>query len=369
MTDYNDNLLSPKALDMNVPWVQQPPPSRPLPKAPTALQTAHAFTQSQLKLEEELQKARSDLQSLVERHRVELEVLSKKHEAAEAEILELREQVRRLQLSKKRSSQEYDIREQISEQIIKEAGLRKKSVSGISINATGEEGEHNMKTFRRFPSSKHARPLSLSLRPAAATTGTPIAQIISPTSSESPAIPRLPLPIVTGRSSRSGSADSLAPRPAAIGKETSTAQRNRPVSSGNTTLALNPVTPINQRNSTDSMDILEALEFIPTCRSNRSGSADSLAATSISNITSEEASPIKHLMRKISDGFMRKPNREERGSQVPPVPTLPMSVTTAPVFRQLSEAHKDGDKRLTYDSGYASSNFETSSRVSIADIQ
>lgn len=59
------------------------------------------------------------------------------------------------------------------------------------------------------------------------------------------------------------------------------------------------------------------------------------------------ASSVRRLMRKVSDGILKKSHKDD--VLPPPVPEL-----SSPVRRQLSEVHNDIRKRLTTDSGYAS---------------
>jgi hypothetical protein len=91
-------------------------------------------------------------------------------------------------------------------------------------------------------------------------------------------------------------------------------------------------------------------------RGNRSGSVDILGTSNAENI--REPSPMRRLMRSVSDGLLRKPH--EKDSTVPPVPTLPISASPAvlastSVPPHLSEVHKTQEKRLTKDSGLGES--------------
>jgi hypothetical protein len=190
MADYHDLALSSDDGGFNEEWMA-PPPSRPLPKVPQSVitpETIHAFKQTQIKLEQELAKARHELESLTKTHQDALEYWSMEHQAMGAEVHYLRKEVRRLRLLNKRTSQQYDgmTHEIISEKIIHEATLRKKSLSDVSLFSMAEEREHNPKTFRSFTSSKNTRTLSLSLRTVTSINGASTTQNSSPTSIETP---------------------------------------------------------------------------------------------------------------------------------------------------------------------------------------
>jgi hypothetical protein len=99
-----------------------------------------------------------------------------------------------------------------------------------------------------------------------------------------------------------------------------------------------------------------SVENSPRRGGNRSGSVDILGTSNAENI--REPSPMRRLMRRVSDGLLRKPH--EKDSTVPPVPTLPISTSPAvlastSVSPQLSEVHKTQEKRLTKDSGLGES--------------
>jgi hypothetical protein len=350
ITDH-DPSLSFEYRNLNEQWIQLPPPSRPLPSPPLSIPrfgTAQASKENRRSVEQAAIEARDELKSLTKKHQDALEYWSKKYQAMESEVHDLRKEVRRLQLLNERTSQGYDgmTHELISEKIIEEATSRKNSVSDVSIVTIGEEKGHSHKTLRKFPSSKNARPLSLSLSLRTVTTSnsTVTAQNSRPTSLENAAILRLPIPIATGPSSRPGSADTLAFRPAPVHSRTSSSQCTSPIS----TALLPPGASLTT----------------PTGRGTRFGSADSLTISNISTVAPRNPSPIKQLMRKISDGFMRKPHRDEKLSHVPRVPSLPTSSIPASALGEFCDTCKESGKRLTNDSGYESLGFETSPRSS-----
>lgn len=369
------NCESSSPFSNNQAWHEQSlpaPPSRPLPMLPcfeTKPRVAKVCNDRQpvktdltSRLLVELEKEKEDHQKTKE----EFEGLSRKYGAVEAELHDLREQVRRLQLSNERTIQQYDelARDLINEKIIHQSSTRKKSVSDIVSIGTGEDREHNQKVVHGF---RNPRPLSM--MHVAANMGVATPQSCSPTSSDNPAILRIPLPIATGRGSRAGSTASLAIR-TITSNGTSTVQCSSPVSSENSAATFTRSRPTGRSNRSGSADSLAAPNINPTGRSSRSGSTDSLTAPSFNNIVRKEPGPIQYwLMHKLSNGLLSKRQREDKNHSTLPTPSPSLSILPDSVLRELSETHRDGDKRLTNDSGYASLEFDTTPRASVADAE
>jgi hypothetical protein len=363
-------------------WMQSPPPSRALPNIPfTRMHSKPAYIvdDHRVKLEQELQQTKDELDSAAKRHREELDSMSKTYQA---QILDLREQLRKLQLTNKRMVKQYEglTRDLINEKIIlQDASARKKSVSDLPPIGT-EEREHSTKASHRFPPSKEPRPLSLSLRTVSAVNTPLAAHSNSPTSSDNAPTLNITIPMPNGRSNRSRSSESLVLRPAAMSHGTS---------------------PIRSNNAVSSEDqIVTRAPARATGRGNRSGSAGSLAAPNFSDAVRRDTNPKPHWMHKISNPFMRKQFREDSSRSVRPVqpvpalplladsvatlktsagsastlttsagpvPALPTLDRTVPLNIQMSDVLIDGDKRRTKDSGYDSLRFDTSSRASMVD--
>lgn len=363
-------------------WMQSPPPSRALPNIPFTRmhsKSTNIVDDHWVKLEQELQQTRDELDSAAKRHQEELDSMSKTYKA---QILDLHEKLRKSELSNKRMAQQCEglTRDLINEKIIRQdASARKKSVSDLPPIGT-EEREHSTKASHRFPPSKEPHPLSLSLRTVSAI-NTPIAAHSNrPTSSENGQTLNITIPIPSGRSNMSGSSESLVLRPAGMSHRTSPIRSNNAISSEDQIATLNPPRA--------------------TSRGNRSGSAGSIAAPNLGDAVKRDTNPKPHWMHKIGNPFMRKQFREDSGRSIRPVqpipalplladsvatlktsadsismltisadsaPTLPTVDRTAPLNIQMSDVLVGSDKRCTKDSGYDSLRFETSSRASMVE--
>ena len=270
-----------------------------------------------------------------------LESLRREHQVAEARILELQDQVSKLQILNKRNVQYYErmVQDLISGTIIQQADVKgqrprsqKPGTNLLVDNAEDEKEQYARQPRTTFSPSKNPRPLSLvqgTGTPGTATISTPSR---SPISSQHSALPRLKLPIAVGAglSIRCGCGSSASNR-------SSNTRINSPVVSSHDGAGLFPANCTSQ---------------------SRPGSAHSAESNNGNAISKNDPNIFRQLRHKISNGFLKCHN-EKKGGTALPVPTLSASAASLPLHREATRFIRDGEKRLTDDSGYGSLNFQS----------
>jgi hypothetical protein len=344
-------------------WSQLGPSSKPLLIPPNSGMTPKTTYEirAQIELESELQ--RNELAFVKKQYQAEIAFLRKQHQkemessirirnAMEAEISELQQQVRELQIS----TEQYEelARSAINDKIILQESIsRKKSISERPPTSSEERG-HSTKQAQ-FPSSKNPRPLSLTLRPATAHKASPSPpRRPSPSNLDNPS--SLRPPNTTHSSSRPVTPDNsqVFPGHPVTSNESpkSTGQRYRPSSSDS-----------NQRSSARHVPISSPPKSAGQI--NMSGTTD---PTTAPNSSTSSRRGFLQSMHKLSNQFLRKQYRDDSTKTAPTVPVLPPFEASVPLNRQMAGILVDGDKRLTNDSGYDSLRSEASSGPSTADI-
>ena len=279
-------------------------------------------------LEEELEKEKADHQKEKADHQKTKEELDR----AMADILDLREQVEKLQVASKRTSQQYDglARDLIQEKIVLEANrthqrptsLRLRSIL-LNNNSEVEDLDHT-----RQSRNTGLRPLSI-IQSTKGSSETLPAQSKSLTSSHNASLPRIRFPVAASSGSGSGS-----------GSRASTIRSSRPVSSGGVSGGLAQANNISQ---------------------SRPGSSCGHMTQNVNTTVKKGFQGFqKGLRNKFSNPFMRH-DREERINTAQPTPvmeSLPALSPSVPLHREMSRILIDGVKRHTGDSGYASIELE-----------
>ncbi|KAN0089532.1 hypothetical protein V8E51_019792 [Hyaloscypha variabilis] len=284
-------------------------------------------------LEEQLEKEKADHQKTKE----ELD-------RAMADILDLREQVEKLQVASKRTSQHYDglARDLLQEKIVLKANLTHQRFtpqrlrSSLLYNSTEVEDLNHTRQSRNIG----LRPLSI-IQSTRASETLP-AQSKSLTSSHNASLPRLRFPVAT--SSGSGSGSTVA------SSSTSTIRSSSPVPSGGVSGGLAPASHIGQ---------------------SRPSSSSSHMTQNVNTTVKKGFQGFQGLRNKISNQFMRH-DREEKINTIQPAPaleSLPALSPSVPLQREMSSILIDGDKRHTGDSGYASIELERVSRTPTEDFR
>jgi hypothetical protein len=257
-------------------------------------------------LEEELEKEKAYRQKEKEDHQKTKEALDvskadhqKTKEALDlsnqmlqpalAEIQYLREQIQKLQMESKRTSQEYDglARNLIQDKIIQEANLGRQRHMPHRAGSSLLQNSTEVEDLYRTRPPRGLRPLSLMQITTSNETAAP--QIRSPTSQTSP-IPLIRLPIATGPTSRFGSA--------AATSRTCNSRGSSPIPSN----GVAALTPANHTGQT------------------RPASADSCTAQNINTAIKNGYQQLKH---KISKEFTSRPGGKEKSNTDHPAPTRP----------------------------------------------
>lgn len=207
-----------------------------------------------------------------------------------AEIQHLREQIQKLQIESKRTSQEYDglARDLIQDKIIQEANLGRQRLMPHRAGSSLLHNSTEVENLHRTRPSRGLRPLSLMQITASNETAAP--QNGSLTSSQTNAIPLIRLPIATGPTSRFGSAVATS--------RTCNSRGSSPIPSG----GVAALTPANHTGQT------------------RPASADSCTAQNINTAIKNGYQQLKH---KISKEFTNRPAGKEKSNTDHPAPTRP----------------------------------------------
>lgn len=266
-----------------------------------------------------------------EEHRKRIEALDlsiKRHQAAMAEVMNLQEQIQKLQVSSQQPSQQYEealVFEMIQENL-RRRPTPQRAQSNLSNYANETENSHNT----RPSCTAKLRPLSI--LDQATSDETAVTQSRGLTSTRNPAISRGRFPISTGPSStRLGSAVSS--------RRTSTISSSQTPSSDVST-ALTPGNPTSQP---------------------RPASGHSCMAQ---NVNTAVKKGVKRLTHKLSN--LSNCGREENNNTAQPgpsqlAPALPELEVHVPLRRQMSgipnyvENRNTGHSDQTFDSGYGPS--------------
>jgi hypothetical protein len=279
-------------------------------------------------LEEELEKEKADHQKTKE----ELD-------RAMADILDLREQVEKLQVASKRTSQQYDglARDLIQEKIVLEANLTHQRPTSLRLRSILLNNSSEVEDLNHMRQSRNVGLRPLSIIQSTKASETLPAQSKSLTSTHNASLPRLRFPVATSSGNGSGST--------AASSRTSTIRSSSPVPSGGVSGGLAPASHIGQ---------------------SRPGSSSSHMSQNVNTTVKKGFQGFqKGLRNKFSNPFMRH-DREEKINTAQPTPaleSLPALSPSVPLQREMSRILIDGDKRHTGDSGYASIELERVSRT------
>jgi hypothetical protein len=280
------------------------------------------------------------LEAALEKEKADHQKTKEELDRAMADILGLREQVEKLQVASKRTSQQYDglARDLIQEKIVLEANLTHQRPTSPRHRSILLNNSSKVEDLNHVRQSRNVRLRPLSIIQSTKASETLPAQSKSLTSTHNASLPRLRFPVATSSGNGSGST--------AASSRTSTIRSSSPVPSGGVSGGLAPASHIGQ---------------------SRPGSSSSHMSQNVNTTVKKKGFQgfQKGSRNKFSNPFMRH-DREEKINTAQPTPaleSLPALSPSVPLQREMSRILIDGDKRHTGDSGYASIELERDSRT------